>query len=659
MPPPPVPTSSSSTTTTTSPASLASPRPASSATSAVAFPLAQSSFQQLLARTQAHLADPDLAQPDAHAAHSEVGRAFVGELRDADGAVVDGTRLADLALRLAVQGVIKREIGPIEKIAFLPVRPRRLSRGACSPRVQSARRLTLRPPFPRAQDRESTTQNLPAQDRFHLLLAAPPSALPPPAPLRDHPLVASALYLPPQPGYAFPLRLPRWAHGPERPVGGPSLEDVVVLALGREEGEARTDVMPLRRVKPGEMVGRERTRDGGLLGEPLATDAGGSPAFKTDESAAATAAASSPAPVAEAGNSEDAAPPDDADRSLSYTLVLTALSPSAVRPQTTTYPPSLTFGHPYPAETNVGPARAFETRLWPALRFFDGFAGGLAPAREAMARRLGIDGVTGGVEEEKRKAREGDRELLERRRAKAEDRLLPPHLRAPNGPSFLAPRAGTTANARQSDDLPQRAPPPSLPPQLSSASAKPPPAPPRARPAAVPSPAASLPSPSSPSPSSPSSSETSETSAAPAHPSSANESTIDLAPSPSPSLASPHPTSPSTLASSPPPLPSSPPAPTLAEHDPTHPLAYLYAPRAPAEPRLSVRSLDVSAGAGGLVGEVEEERRAAAEAEAEAGVDGPAQAQAKEDQAGQSWFARLFSGGSGSSSSSGKGRRSP
>ena len=90
--------------------------------------LPPSSFQDLLSRTRARLADPELAQPDEHAAHSEVGRAFVGELRDADGNVVEGRRLSNLALRLGTIGIIKREMGAVEKISFLPVRPVACSR---------------------------------------------------------------------------------------------------------------------------------------------------------------------------------------------------------------------------------------------------------------------------------------------------------------------------------------------------------------------------------------------------------------------------------------------------------------------------------------------------------------------------------------------------
>jgi hypothetical protein len=99
----------------------------------VSVALPPSSFQDLLSRARAHLADPELAQPDPHAAHSEVGRVFVGELRDADGNVVEGRRLANLALRLGAIGVIKREMGAVEKISFLPVRPCRSRVGSIVP----------------------------------------------------------------------------------------------------------------------------------------------------------------------------------------------------------------------------------------------------------------------------------------------------------------------------------------------------------------------------------------------------------------------------------------------------------------------------------------------------------------------------------------------
>lgn len=94
----------------------------SDASPSVASALPHSSFDKLFSRTLEYLDNPDLAQPDPHAAHSEVGRAFVGELRDIDGNVVEGRQLANLALRLGVIGVIKREMGAIEKISFLPVR---------------------------------------------------------------------------------------------------------------------------------------------------------------------------------------------------------------------------------------------------------------------------------------------------------------------------------------------------------------------------------------------------------------------------------------------------------------------------------------------------------------------------------------------------------
>lgn len=85
-------------------------------------PLPPSSFERLLSLSQAHLKDERTSRPDPHAEHSRVGRQFVGEIRDSEGAVVDGSKLTSLALRLGVLGVLKKELGHVEQISFLPVR---------------------------------------------------------------------------------------------------------------------------------------------------------------------------------------------------------------------------------------------------------------------------------------------------------------------------------------------------------------------------------------------------------------------------------------------------------------------------------------------------------------------------------------------------------
>lgn len=85
-------------------------------------PLPPSSFERLLSLSQAHLKDERTSRPDPHAEHSRVGRQFVGEIRDSEGAVVDGSKLTSLALRLGVLGVLKKELGYVEQISFLPVR---------------------------------------------------------------------------------------------------------------------------------------------------------------------------------------------------------------------------------------------------------------------------------------------------------------------------------------------------------------------------------------------------------------------------------------------------------------------------------------------------------------------------------------------------------
>ena len=332
-----------------------------------------------------------------------------------------------------------------------------------------------------SQDADSPSPTLPVRDRFNLTLASVPP-LPPPTPLRSHPLTRDLLYLPPQPGYAFALQLPRWSHESSRAVGGPSLEEVVLLGTGHD-GDNTGDVHLIDRYLPlSELVDRERTKGDALVPAPdvqpqSLADGPDAPNGSLDAKGEKNIAMPSPAPSEATSSSSTGSKGEAADgelsegaeeareraiqRSLAFTVVLTPLSAAAVRPASAAYPPSLTFAHPYEPITNATHFRAFETRLWPALRTFAGFGGGLDRARSAMIRRLGAETVTGSVEEERRKMRDdlaagGGRPAWKG----GPERSDAPHLEAPRV-SFLAPRTPPARSAAPTP-APKAGPPPSL-----------------------------------------------------------------------------------------------------------------------------------------------------------------------------------------------------
>lgn len=232
-----------------------------------------------------------------------------------------------------------------------------------------------------------------------------------------------------------------------------------MLATGHDGDENGGVRVTGRKLTLGELVEKERSKGDALVpttgDQQVVTD--GTEASRADVGAlanevAATTTLTEKASLATA--SDDGAVEDDLSqeaqsaqretairRSLIYTVVLTPLSKNAVRTAEETYPPSLTFAHPYPPITNATHFRYFETRLWPALQTFSGFGGGLDRARSAMARRLGLENITGSIEDERRKLRKLQATSGQNPASKP-NRALAPHLKTPKTPraSVLAPR---------------------------------------------------------------------------------------------------------------------------------------------------------------------------------------------------------------------------
>ena len=451
-------------------------------------------------------------------------------------------------------------------------------------------------------------------------------SLPPPTPLRSHPLTRQLLYLPPQPGYAFTLQLPTWTQS--RSVGGPSLEEVIRLGTGHDGDDTGGVRLPSRKLTLSELVEKGRAKGDTLV---LATSdqpqaiADEAEASENDLDASPTlpivpkTTSPTSAPEGEAADDEmseeaqEAAREAALRRSLTYTVVLTPLSGNAIRRAEETYPPSLTFAHPYVPITNANHFRTFETRLWRALQTFAGFGGGLNRARSAMARRLGVETVTGSVEDERRKLQE-EEETGRWKLGPHPDRSLPPHLKTPRT-SFLAPRTPPPPT--------RSAPPPS--PAISSP--RPPPA------AATPSGAADeRPLMSTDEPAPPATSLASQRNT--------NESTLDLLPaSPSTELASP--AEPASASDG-----------NVAE---SNTLNHLYEERPSVRPYLSVPSLvaEDEAAASAAAAAATEGRKTDSEAPTSAEQSGK-QAEADVEQTPASspptsWLSRLFGSGGKSS----------
>lgn len=179
-------------------------------------------------------------------------------------------------------------------------------------------------------------------------------------------------------------------------VGGPSLEDVV--RLGRGEGEQWN--MPLSGLRLGmaDLVERDRQREGA---SSLVDNINSALSSPLDPFTSTEAKSSSPH---------------------SFTILLTQVHKDAIR-STHTYPPTLTFGHPYPPITNLTYIRDFDTRLWSGLRVFDGFNGGLAKARKALAARLGLE--VDSVREEKERILRASKESVPDGKSDRMTRALP------------------------------------------------------------------------------------------------------------------------------------------------------------------------------------------------------------------------------------------
>lgn len=143
----------------------------------------------------------------------------------------------------------------------------------------------------------------------------------------------------------------------------------------------------------------------------------------------------------------------------SYTILLTQVHKDAIRP-THSYPPTLTFGHPYPPITNLTYIRDFDTRLWSGLRVFDGFNGGLAKARKALAARLGLE--VGSVREEKERILRASKESVPDGKSDRMTRVALPHKDELAYPSSLARLQASRPRAVPKPPAPPPSPPSAL-----------------------------------------------------------------------------------------------------------------------------------------------------------------------------------------------------